>query len=202
MKRIWVIYNRIQYGINEWFALALSDRLKQNGNDVRLIMREDLELPEGEGNVFKYEGKEIEPPDIAVVRIIDPWFTRRLEAFGVRTVNNSKVSKICNDKKRSYLLAKKAGVPFADFFEIGSHKGLHKGVEYPLVVKTVSGHGGKEVRLCRNENDVNEAVRAAGKEKLIAQKLVGDGKSGKDLRVYVLGGRIFKAVLRSSEIDF
>ncbi len=187
MKTLWIVYDKIQYGINEWFASRLLE-LFGECFDASIVMREDL--PE-----------TFDRPDVAVVRTIDPSFSKKLELLGTAVINPPRVSEICNDKALSYKLAKEAGVPFSEIYDISGKKLPPKGV-YPLVVKTASGHGGKGVRLCRSEDELKKAKKLLKGEKLVAQKLVGDGKSGRDLRVYVLGGRIFKAVLRSSDSDF
>ncbi len=184
---LWILYDKVQYGINEWFANRLLELLKDTF-DAKIVLKENLTADE------RY-------PDLAVVRTIDPLLSKKMEEAGTRVINPSRISEICNDKSLTYKLAKEAGLSFPEVFDISD--GIMPGeASYPVVLKTCAGHGGKGVRLCGSEDELKKSMNEFEGDKLIAQRLLGSGKSGKDLRVYVLGGRIFKAVLRSSEKDF
>lgn len=187
MKKIWIIYDVPQYENNKWFAKRLKDGLVGAG-EAEVVMKEDLKEP-------------FELPDVAVVRTIDPGLSEYLESRGVRVVNPARVAKICNDKRLSYELAKSCGIPFQEYYDLEAGKEVPPEA-FPVVVKTVSGHGGKGVVLCGNLYDLSKAGDFFKNDKIIAQKLSGDGKSGRDMRVYVLGGKIYKAVLRVSKKDF
>ena len=72
--------------------------------------------------------------------------------------------------------------------------------EYPLVVKSRAGHGGQEVFLLHTEEECEKFFKAHAPDGYIVQQFCSE--AGKDLRVYVLGGKILAGVLRSSDEDF
>lgn len=189
MKKLWIVYDRDQYDINSWFANRLLELLSGTF-EAEIIMRESVAEP-------------FEAPDVAVVRTIDPDFSERLEELGSIVINPARVSRLCNDKSLTYALAEKAEVAFPEIIDI-SGKSMPEENEYPVVVKAVDGHGGTGVVKCDNKTELSKAKKRFARmgKRIIAQKLVGDGRSGRDLRVYVLGGEIYKAVLRSSDSDF
>lgn len=68
----------------------------------------------------------------------------------------------------------------------------------PIVCKTVDGHGGNEVYLLQKE-DLFLKNGFSGKRILVQEYIASDSR---DLRVYVVFGRIYAAVLRQGEKDF
>ena len=91
--------------------------------------------------------------------------------------------------------------------------------EKPLVVKTVDGHGGLEVFLLENTMEkggcqtISETGNLSCKtkekrdrytvlegKKLLCQEMINC--DSRDIRVYVLGGEIYSAVLRQGKEDF
>lgn len=64
-----------------------------------------------------------------------------------------------------------------------------------MVIKSLSGHGGGEVFL--TQSHWQPALR--GKDCLLQEKIES---SSQDLRVYLLGGEIYQAVLRTGTADF
>ena len=205
MASFWVVYDRKQYKINGWFADRLTELLSESF-DARLILTDHLAAGVSDGRVsFAYKKEKIERPDFACVRTLDPFLSRALESAGSRVFNRAKISEIANDKRLSYIVAAGAGVRVADtFFEIKNSRArpadlLGDGA-FPLVAKGVAGHGGQQVVKALNQSeftDFRRSFKASGP--VLAQKFVPAGRC--DVRVYVLGGRIFKAVKRVSSSD-
>ena len=71
--------------------------------------------------------------------------------------------------------------------------------DFPLIVKSDSGHGGAEVFWANNMHKLTDAVKRIDAD-YVVQKPVSE--LGKDLRIYVVGKTIVGAVLRTSEKDF
>ena len=65
-------------------------------------------------------------------------------------------------------------------------------------MKSVDGHGGKEVYLLNSKQEAEEIAKKSHK-KYVYQKYM---KNNGDLRVYVLGNSIIGAVLRHNKQDF
>ena len=111
---------------------------------------------------------------------------RIAEAFekrGIRVFNPSRLTRLANDKQKCYEFMRDNGVDILP-------------IDYktpPLVMKPIDGKGGKDVVFIKDGNPPE-------KEGYIYQKPATD--LGKDLRVWLLGGKIIAAVLRESKTDF
>jgi ribosomal protein S6--L-glutamate ligase/gamma-F420-2:alpha-L-glutamate ligase len=104
------------------------------------------------------------------------------EKKGIRVFNPSEFSHLANDKQACY-----------DFMQ-------SKGIEImptryntpPFVKKPKNGHGGQGVVMCLDKNEYDD--------NFVCQKPATD--LGKDLRVWVVGGKIIASILRQSQSDF
>lgn len=104
------------------------------------------------------------------------------EKQGIRVFNGSRLSRLANDKQLCY-----------DFMEKNNIEIMPTRYSTPpFVKKPKNGHGGQGVVLCHNEKDYDECF--------VCQKPASD--LGKDLRVWVIGGKIITAILRVSRTDF
>lgn len=120
--------------------------------------------------------------DFVVNRSNDYRVAEYYEKQGIRVFNPSQLSKIANDKQLCY-----------DYME-------SKGIEVmptryctvPFVKKPRNSHGGNGVVMCNSASDYDSDF--------VCQMPASD--LGKDVRVWVLGGEIICAILRSSDTDF
>lgn len=196
----WLIYDRLQYSKNEWFAEKMM-RECSRFSEMKLIITENLQFGVCGGNyLYKYNGETLAPADFAVSRTIYPLLSRFSEQSGIRLFNSYAVSQICNDKRMTYSAAARLGIPimqteFYDkrFFDYG----LLKSAEYPLIIKSAGGHGGSEVFKVSDFSEAAECVSGLASNGFLTQKICPT--VGRDLRAYVLGGKIIACVLRSSE---
>ena len=177
----WIVYDSKQYERNRWFAEELQKHCLSFG-DAKLIITERLRFGiSADRPILLYDGAPISAPDFVIMRSIFPLLSDFLEAAGVRVFNDSTTARICNDKRLTHLSVLRSGVRMMDtlFFDRDyfSENAL-SAVSYPAVVKSASGHGGKEVFF-------------------VIQKPFSP--SGQDLRVYVLGGRVIGSALRTSD---
>lgn len=196
----WIIYNRDQLRINRWFADEL---LRHTGRfaSVRIVILEELSFGTDRGELFfALRGAPMRAPDFAVVRAICPLLSETLEEAGTRVFNRACIARICNDKRLTHKLLRQGGVPslrtvFCEkrFFDPAQAFGI----DYPLVLKGASGHGGREVWLVRSGEELAEFIKKLPEDGFLLQELLRP--YGRDLRAYVLGGEILGAVLRSSE---
>jgi glutathione synthase/RimK-type ligase-like ATP-grasp enzyme len=180
--RCWILYDKADLDSNRFFA----ERLKASGDDLGL---ECSIVPVDE---IDYD----DAPEIVISRIRDSDILSQLEDYGSTVYNRSSVCRICNDKAYTYSFAKSLGVPFLPYAFPGGV--LPKGP--PWVVKSSIGHGGTEVFKADSVHEVESLCKDLEGRRPIIQEFASD--PGKDLRVYVLGGRIIASVLRSSETDF
>lgn len=187
-----LIYTREDANKNEDYIEWMLSEAEKNGLKLEFKYREDLfaGVEGGRPYIRDLAGVNI-VPNFAIVRCIDPIFTRQLEILGVKTFNSAIVSELCNDKAKTHQVASMLGIPMADTVYL-SDKQLPK-YEVPYVVKSRTGRSGNEVYL------IEEAGQFAPSRNQIGQQLV---TKGKDVRVFVIGKEIIGAIQRTNVTDF
>ena len=180
--RCWILYEREDLEQNRFFADRLKESGDQSGFDCSIVTTDEMD--------------PYDAPEVVVSRIRDSNISSELEDMGSTVFNRSSVSRICNDKSMTYSFAKSLGIPFLPYSS--PRASLPDGP--PWVVKSCIGHGGSEVFKADSLEEVETLCKNLEGRKPIVQRFASD--PGKDMRVYVLGGKIIAAVLRSSETDF
>lgn len=195
----WLIYSEKEIERNREYIKIYEKNGEQLGIEIELLISEFLEIGVCENEEYiLYRGEEVPYPDFAVCRDIYPLLTLQLERMGIKTYNNFEVARICNDKALciQYLAGKGIDVQESVFVRRGAVPAVK---EYPVVTKPVSGRGGKDVLLAKNEQELLENIKNYDEDYLL-QPLCKN--PGKDLRVFVVGKEIVGAILRSSDRDF
>lgn len=123
------------------------------------------------------------PADFVINRTDRYGIAYEFERRGKRVFNPSRLTRLANDKQRCYEYMRENGVEIMPIDYMTT----------PLVMKPSFGKGGKGVRLI----DSPPVPKTDG---FVYQKPASD--MGKDLRVWLLGGKIMGAVLRESDSDF
>ncbi|MBQ3284440.1 MAG: hypothetical protein IJH40_02250 [Ruminococcus sp.] len=196
----WIVYDAKQYEKNRWFAHEL---LKNCSSfcDIRIIIAEKLRFGIfSDQPCMTFGGEPISRPDFVIMRAIFPLLSSFLETCGARVFNDSRTSRVCNDKRLTHLALARSGVPMMNtaffdraFFSPDSLNGLN----FPVVVKSAAGHGGSEVFPADSVEELLEIVRALHDDRFLVQERFSP--AGSDLRVYVLGGEVIGAALRRSD---
>ena len=132
--------------------------------------------------------------DFAIMRKIDPSLNKSLEDRKVRVFNSARLSETANDKGKSYELADILQIPSLGYTALGS---AGRDMEFPMVAKSVDGHGGTEVFLIEDEAALKALKNGADAGRYILQPLCDE--PGIDMRVYVIGGRIIAAMRRENK---
>ncbi len=201
MLQAWLIYNKEGSNINHSYISWFIEEANKKSIDMKLIIRENLAIGvRNNQRVLLLNGKEVTPPDIAVVRTIDPLLSSHLEDMGICVFNSATVARICNHKGLTHHEVQKLAIPMMDtyFYTLETLPKLPP-LPFPFVVKNVQGKGGKEVFFITDEVDWIDK-RSNFSQEIIIQTT--DVQIGKDLRVYVLGKKIIAAVLRESKNDY
>lgn len=136
-------------------------------------------------------------PDFCFVRTICPLLSHRLEKAGITVFNSALVSEVCNDKGRTIMYVEEhTEVRTIPTMRFQRHELSEKLLlQHPdSVVKSVSGHGGKQVFL--SEEGALKIEQGIGEDDFIIQPFIHG--PGKDIRVYVIGDRIMGAVARKA----
>lgn len=187
MKRACILYKRSDAQkngvlINKYFnavsafglvpGLVITDGL---GNDEVLAMTDGAEL--------------------VVNRTRDSGLAAFLELRGLRVTNPSGVCETANDKLLTYERLKDT-VPMMETYPLTKESEL---LPFPFVAKPVGGHGGRGVSMIKNADEL-EAFLANTQGRAIMQPVATE--VGRDMRVYVIGGKPVAAMLRESKTDF
>ncbi len=180
--RCWILYDKADLESNRFFADRLVDSGRDLGLDCSIVTTDSIDYDDA--------------PEVVVSRIRDSDILSQLEDYGSTVYNRSSVCRICNDKSYTYSFVKSLGIPILPFSF--PDQDLPPGP--PWVVKSCTGHGGTEVFKADSKEEANRFISELEGRKPIVQSFASD--PGKDMRVYVLGGRIIATVLRSSDKDF
>lgn len=164
------------------------------------------------------EYKDMPLPDVVINRTREPTVSQWYERRGVPVFHSSFLTEIGNNKWKTLQFFKNrlpASLTARDFAPVtaileGSQtlsaewfgkQGWGEGVT-DLVLKTVDGHGGSEVRLAERATPMGLkklARQFPGRELIVQRRVDSDSK---DVRVYILGGEIYQAMLRQGKDDF
>lgn len=213
MKRLkaWLIYGRKDAEKNEGFIRMHRETGEKLGISFELLYADELSttIEQGEARL-RYAGKIKDNPDFVLCRTRDWLLTRQLEQMGLLVFNNSEVSLAGNHKAIAYQEAAKLSIPVVDTAfcrreylkdqllkaEVDEKGSLLK----PLVIKSVSGHGGSQVFLYEKREELPQILSGIGEDDVVIQpKVAGPGE---DLRVYIIGNQIQGCVLRRAKEGF
>lgn len=196
MKKIgWLIYNREDAEKNKAYIDWMLEEAKQLGMELQFYYREDLQVGHRQNQLYvDIQHTPSEPPAYAIVRTIDPFFTKQLEMLGTSCYNSSFVAEIANNKAKTHQYICSLGIPMADTIYCRGY--VQENLLFPFIAKEVHGRGGKSVYLVENKEQL-AALPKEG-EWLIQRPAV----FGKDVRVFVVGKKVIAAVLRSSATNF
>lgn len=186
--RVAIVYDKERAKGNERFALLLGRGLKKYGIETR---------------TFVYPETNFTECDAVVMRTLIPELSEEFTAKGVPVFNNIKTQLIAGDKAKTYEFLREIGVPFIPYKRMPCTFG-----EYPVIVKSVDGHGGTEVFIAGNDAEFSELKKKIEEEfsdennlldRFIVQRLADKSD---DKRVYVLGGEPVVAMKRVNRFDY
>lgn len=120
--------------------------------------------------------------DFVINRTNDYTIAENFEKRGIRVFNPSSLTRLANDKQLCYEFMQKNGIEIMPV----NYSGV------PAVKKAVGGKGGTEVFMIKEKEPFEKGY--------VYQKPSSD--LGRDLRVWLINGRIIAAVLRESKADF
>lgn len=135
--------------------------------------------------------------DFIFFRNRNPEKVKSFEQQGFRVFNRAEVNKIANNKLRSFELATLLGIPAVPTKKI---RVIEEIQAYPVVLKTVDGHGGNEVFLCASEDEAKSFFSKLSDKELIVQPYIESGS--RDIRVFMIGDEVLGAVKRTGNGSF
>lgn len=203
MSRGWLVYNQEDYNKNNVYAEMLIEYGQAEGLEIELFIRETLVLGIEEAGLVVYQGdNRLEPPQFVINRSRDIDLAKHIEYMGVKVFNSSQVTEIANDKARSHQFVNRLGIPsMPTLIYDKKYMKVEEVIKtYPVVIKSVDGHGGEEVYKANYKEDAREFIEKIQGNKLLIQNVCG--QVGVDVRVFIIANQIVGAIKRTSKTDF
>ena len=196
MKTLWLLYDDIDYAVNQGFARMMQERGEALGLEVQAVVLSELTLGmDGLGQPSCMKNGVPARPHAILSRQRDALISEHFERMGVPVFNNARVCRICNDKRITYQFLQ--GLPMPEtLFLSPVQKQPPAGTQFPVVLKPACSHGGDRVLVAANEQEWQEAAARILPEPALQQTVVSE--AGRDLRVYVLGGKVLAGVMRTA----
>ena len=129
------------------------------------------------------------PVDFILFRDRDPNLALEWESAGFRLFNRAEVNRIANDKSVTADLSLLLGIPTVPTKKVNNPNQI---LSYPCVLKTVDGHGGNEVILCKTIKQATSFMEHYKEHQIILQPFIETG--AQDVRVFMLGTEVLGAV--------
>jgi len=194
MNELWLLYDDPDFALNRDYAGMMQEKGAAYGLNIQPVLLSEIRLcMDAEGQPFcLYKGRKAKPLAL-LSRQRDALISEHFERMGVRVFNNARVCAVCNDKRRTYQFLQ--GLPMPETLFLTQHTPAPE--IYPVIVKPACSHGGDRVTLVSNEAEWREAVEKILPEPALQQQVVTE--AGRDLRVYVLHGRILAGVMRTAQ---
>jgi [lysine-biosynthesis-protein LysW]---L-2-aminoadipate ligase len=129
-----------------------------------------------------------------------------LEGGGVRVVNSAQATEVCNDKSRTAIALRLAGLPTPQTVLALSPDAARiaaRELGFPVVIKPLMGSWGRRVALLKDPEtadallDYCEALPAPQSQIVCLQEPIE--KRGRDIRVIVVGENALGAIYREAE---
>lgn len=207
--KVWLL--TIRRWENSWHAGKFKEAAKELGIKCYTVTPEDLDIivtKEGKPSIY-YRGKPVELPDCVIPRTGKSYFfravMRHLEHLGVLVLNTGDSVTLATDKLATLQCLKLHNLPIPKTllakFPINMEL-IIKEFSFPIILKTVLGSCGKGVFLCENKHKLQDAMDLieTSRDKnvnIILQEFIKSSR-GRDLRVIVIGGKAYGAMLRTA----
>ncbi len=152
-------------------------------------------------------------PDFVLFWDKDIKLARMLEHAGYKVYNSAGAIELCDDKALTNisLMGKGIRMPktfvspliyFQDGMDIHEFIGdVEKKIPYPMVVKECRGSFGEQVSLVYTRKALLDVIKAKGNIPFIIQEFI-ESSAGRDIRIYVAGGKARAAIMRYNDNDF
>jgi gamma-F420-2:alpha-L-glutamate ligase len=198
-----LLYNRNDYIKNIWLADRFIECAGEFGMQIKLALIEQLTFGLDNNGLFvNFCGAPLQKPKFVINRSRDCIVATQFELLGCRVFNSSRVTDICNNKIKTHQVINSAGVKSVKSFFCSKYtfEAENFDLTYPLIVKSVAGHGGSEVFRADNQIELVRIVGNLPEDRFVMQEMCSN--PGIDIRVFVLGQKILGAVRRYSASSF
>ena len=214
----WILYKKKEKELNEsdHGVTRLLNAAKAKGIDLRVYSPDQFELvvTRDDRKSILVDGESTPIPDFLIPRMGSntTYFAlaviRQLERLDVYSCNSSETIEIVKDKLQMHQLLAQSNLPtpktmlvkFPVDIEV-----VRSEIGFPVIIKNITGTEGSGIYLCESEEkftDLMELIYSNNtKANIILQEFIEHSK-GRDLRVFVLGGKVVGCMKRYSETSF
>ena len=200
-----LIYNPEDYEKNKWFVSELLSKAPNCGLSLQLVLSSELILGVHEAGLYAKSINQDAPFDnlkFVINRSRSSLIGSHFEQMGCKVFNNSQVTQICNHKGRTHQLVNSHHMPSVHTLLCNKkYTNInHLAFDYPMILKSIDGHGGSEVFMLASQQELKVALDKLPSDDFILQQPCG--KPGIDIRVFALGKEIIAAVKRHNPNHF
>ena len=209
----WILYKRkIE---NSYETQRLVEEFEKQDIKVRVVNPQDVDIyvDRDDRKSIRVSGKSRPLPDFVIPRTgsgttyFIKAIIRHLERLGVILINGSESIDAVKDKLYSQQILGQSNLPVPKTLLVKHPidvEFVERSLNYPIIVKTLSGSFGAGVFLVENRKQLRQLMRMAEITKpsynIIIQEFIEDSY-GKDLRVFVLNGKVVGCMMRQSTDD-
>lgn len=161
------------------------------------------------GPSLLYKNRKFNAPDVMIIRAyvltdidLKLSIVKQLQLMGVPTINHYLPIVRAKNKVRTLQILNHAGIPIPKTFVLNNPEYVDAAVEqigsFPVIVKTTQGSMGNGVTILESRRSLRSVLDTIPKTFYLIQEYVKEAK-GKDLRVFVVGGKIVAAMERKAK---
>jgi gamma-F420-2:alpha-L-glutamate ligase len=206
---IWILAKQEKFDTYE--NLRFREAAYQHGVKLTMVAPEECEIIAtgcGRKSIYIGQNEVEELPDCLIPRTGSgtTYFAgaviRHLERLGVFVLNTSESIKLAMDKMASVQTLASHSLPIPKTILAKFPLDLElidKEFQYPLLIKKLSGSHGTGIALCQNRSQLEDTAGFVSRSSnAIIQECIEDSM-GRDMRVFVVGGRAIGAMLRTAK---
>ena len=209
----WILYkNPIE---ESWETNKLVEEFNKQGIEVRVVNPNDVDIfvDRDDRKSIIVGGKPRWLPDFVIPRTGSgtTYFVkaiiRHLERLGVTLINGSNAIDTVKDKLYTQQVLGESNLPVPKTLLVRHPiklEWVEKNLTFPVIIKTLSGSFGAGVFLAEDKKQFKQLLKMAEITKksynIIVQEFIKDSW-GKDLRVFVLNGKVVGCMMRQAVDD-
>jgi gamma-F420-2:alpha-L-glutamate ligase len=209
----WILYKN---DISESYETQkLVEEFKKQDIKVRVVQPDDVDIfvDRDDRKSILVDGKSRPLPDFVIPRTgsgttyFIKAIIRHLERLGVVLVNGSDAIDNVKDKLYTQQILGESNLPVPKTLLVKhpiNIEWVEKNINFPVIIKTLSGSFGAGVFLAETKKQLEQLVKMAEITKpsynIIVQEFIKDSW-GKDLRVFILNGKVIGCMMRQATDD-
>ncbi len=213
-----ILFNRREDCLtaNDYSVLRLLEAGRKEGLDIRVVSPEQFELvvTKKDKHSILIDEKSEPLPDFVLPRMGSEttYFglvvMRQLERLGVYCCNSSSSIEMVKDKLHTHQILAHSNLPTPKTMMVKFPVDIdvvEREIGFPVVIKNIIGTRGEGIYLSESKDrflDLMELIYSYNKEaNIILQEYISTS-CGKDLRVFVIGGKVVGCMQRISKSSF